>query len=709
VEALTLDRAGARSRSARHYGTLGLPGWLLVLLVAICGIAAFTNGGVGIPEESRLQVVIAGTLLLMGLGLSTGVMRLPQAPMAWAAIVLLLAFALWSALSVEWSSAPDQSWLAANRGAAYVTAIGVALVAAASFRSAPALTAIGFTAAITIVALYALGGKLAPGVDLPGLNLNHTSEYTRLREPIGYWNGLGLLCVMGMPACIWLAADREYQRRARIAAALIFTVLIVTATLTYSRGALVAAMVVVAVLVAAGPDRLRRLGVAILGTIAATPALTLAFSRPDLTGDRVPLDQRTDDGALLAVVLVLSLLALAAFAWLVIRAEGRVRWRRRHSRRIVRILVGLVVIWLGLGFAASTSERGLTETLSDEWREFKSVKQAQDTSPGRLFSSNGSNRWPWWSEAVGSFWDRPLQGWGAGSFPTVHYLYRENTPPVQSAHSVPLQTLSETGLVGGALAISGMALLLGAAVAGVRRSSGPDRSARIALTAMAIAWTVHSLYDWDWEIPAVTLPALIAAAVAAAPLTRPKPASFIRVGQVPSARPLRVAIATAVGVAFAASAAMPAVAENRRLASLLVAGGDAGSLNRAALEASTAHRLNPLSIEPILAAASIAINRGQTEKATELLLEAARIEPDNFRAWERLAELALGLGDDALVGAASVEWRRTDPLVFREEPPVEASGFFLVEVPPSTSPTAYGTPVLARRRSPPAAPPQTGE
>jgi hypothetical protein len=610
---------------------------------------------------------------------------------------------------VEWSSAPDQSWLAANRGAAYVTAIGVALVAAASFRSAPALTAIAFTVAITIVALYALGGKLAPGVDLPGLNLNHTSEYTRLREPIGYWNGLGLLCVMGMPACIWLAADRGYQRRARIVAALTFTVLVVTATLTYSRGALVAAMVVVAVLVAAGPDRLRRLGVAIVGTIAAFPALTLAFSRPDLTGNRVPLDQRTDDGALLGVVLVLSLLALAAFAWLVIRAEGRVRWRHRHSRRIARILVGLVVIWLGAGIAtAATSERGLTGTLSDEWREFKSVKQAQDTSPGRLFSSNGSNRWPWWSEAVGSFWDRPLQGWGAGSFATVHYLYRENTPPVQSAHSVPLQTLSETGLVGGALAIGGMALLLGAAVAGVRRSTGADRSARLALTAIAIAWTVHSVYDWDWEVPAVTLPAMIAAAVAAAPLTPLRPASFIRVGQVPSARPLRVAVATAVAVAIAASAAMPAVAENRRLASLLVA-GDAGSLNRAALEASTAHRLNPLSIEPILAAASIATNRGQTEKATELLLEAARVQPDNFRVWERLAELALGLGDDALVGEASVEWRRTDPLVFREEPPVEASGFFLVEVPPSTSPTAYGTPALAAPRRPPPGSPETGE
>src|SRR5206468_5368088 len=97
----------------------GLGAWLLGLLVLAGIYAAFNNGATSIPQESRLQVGIAATGLLCGVGLAAGALRGGRAPLAWLGVALLGGFALWSALSTIWSAAPDQSWIAANRAVAY--------------------------------------------------------------------------------------------------------------------------------------------------------------------------------------------------------------------------------------------------------------------------------------------------------------------------------------------------------------------------------------------------------------------------------------------------------------------------------------------------------------------------------------------------------------------------------------------------------------
>ena len=48
------------------------------------------------------------------------------------------------------------------------------------------------------------------------------------------------------------------------------------------------------------------------------------------------------------------------------------------------------------------------------------------------------------------------------------------------------------------------------------RIRGPDRALAAAGVTMLAAWAVHAGIDWDWEMPAVTLPALAMAACAAA-------------------------------------------------------------------------------------------------------------------------------------------------------------------------------------------------
>ena len=48
----------------------------------------------------------------------------------------------------------------------------------------------------------------------------------------------------------------------------------------------------------------------------------------------------------------------------------------------------------------------------------------------------------------------------------------------------------------------------------------PERGAAAALLAVAAAWVVQALFEWTWDIPAVTLPVLLALGVLAA---RPLP------------------------------------------------------------------------------------------------------------------------------------------------------------------------------------------
>jgi hypothetical protein len=685
MEAVTL---AGRSRPARTRAVIaawGLGAWLLALLVIAGLYAAFNNGATSIPQESRLQVGVAATGLVCGLGIAAGGLRAGRATLVWSGVALLSGFALWSALSVLWSAAPDESWIAANRAITYSIVVAVAIVAASNTRAAPRGVAVGIAAAALVVALYALGGKIVPGLHFAFFDLNPGDEFARVREPIGYWNAVGILCVMAAPVCIWLAAFPDAAARLRIGALLALTVFVLTTATTYSRGALLAYLAVLAVMVGAGPERLRRLAVGVGAIVGALPSTAVAFGLHDLSAGGLSLHDRAGAGAILGVVLLLSLAALAVAGRELLRLEERVRWTPRQSRLVWRTLAAAVagVLLIGVG-ALTVSSRGLTGEISHQVNQFKEPKAGPGNDPSRLISSNGSNRWIWWQEALGAFSDKPLGGWGAGSFPVVRYLYRRYDAPVRSTHSVPLQFLSDTGLVGGVLGLGGLGLLGAAAVRRVRMSDGIERSARLALLAAATAWAVHSLVDWDWEIPAVTIPALVSVGVAAAPLPSGNPE--------PARRPApgMLAAAAALGaVLLAASAVLPSLSQTKRLESLRDAA--AGSLREAAADADFARKLDPLSVEPLFTEAGVAHRRGQNRKAVSLLVQATELQPDNFETWQRLAQLEVTLGD--YTGAARAIRRQAEdnPLVFQAHPNA-GDMVYPLRVPPQRSPTAFGTP-----------------
>jgi len=117
----------------------------------------------------------------------------------------------------------------------------------------------------------------------------------------------------------------------------------------------------------------------------------------------------------------------------------------------------------------------------------------------RLVTLSGHGRTRLWRIAWREGRDHPLLGGGAGTWP--RYAVRaEGLGAPANAHSLYLETFAELGAVG-------LALLVAFLAAALRR----DRLFLVAALAIAAA------ADWDWQLPAATLPALIAAGAAHEP------------------------------------------------------------------------------------------------------------------------------------------------------------------------------------------------
>ena len=144
-------------------------------------------------------------------GAATGRVAAQAAPGGRVGVALLAGFACGAASrSCGASIRPGRGWNSIGP-CCTPPSLGVALVAASLAggrgieRAALGLLAIG-----VLTALYAIGGKLIPGVSFFGLlDLDHTRDLARLRSPLGYWNALALVCVTAMPVALRLTTDFE--------------------------------------------------------------------------------------------------------------------------------------------------------------------------------------------------------------------------------------------------------------------------------------------------------------------------------------------------------------------------------------------------------------------------------------------------------------------------------------------------------------------
>ena len=83
------------------------------------------------------------------------------------------------------------------------------------------------------------------------------AEFARLRPPFEYWNSVGLAAALGLPPLLWLAARRSGHRAVNAVAWPALGLSVVCLLFSYSRGALLAAAIGVALWLAVVPLRLR--------------------------------------------------------------------------------------------------------------------------------------------------------------------------------------------------------------------------------------------------------------------------------------------------------------------------------------------------------------------------------------------------------------------------------------------------------------------
>jgi O-Antigen ligase len=591
-------------------GVVALPG---ALALAAVGLTAAANGGYfptawGWPTLGFLLVVLLAVLVSERI-----VLGRPEV----VALVLLAAFAGWSLLSVAWSASADEPVLSAERTLVYVALLPAVFLTTP--RRATALLPAGVLAAAAAVAVYALATRLAPG----HLEAFPPPDGYQLAEPIGYWNGLGIIAAVGAVAALGFAAE-PLPRWARALAAACVPLLATTIYFTFSRGSWIALGIGLCLLPAIGPRRLRLLAVTGALAVPAAAAVWAASRSPALTHAGATRAAASSAGAKLAGVLLGCLVVAAAAGWAFEPVERCVRPGERARRRIGAALVAGVLLVLVAGVAAVGGPGAVVHRATRSFRA--SLPQTGGDLNRRLVSLSSDGRSEYWRVAWREVVAHPLIGGGAGSFERYWYRDRRVGYAARNAHNLYLETLAELGPPGLALLLAALAVPF-TALGAARRRPGA------ALGAAAYgAFLVHAAIDWDWQLPAVSLAGLILGAAVLVSAREDRP------GRVPSAR-LRVALAALV-LPFVALSVVEQVGNSALAGSRSAA--DRNDPAQAVRLARRAHTWMPWSFEPWQRLGEARLVAGDDAGARAAFRRALSLADQNWNLWYELAEASSG-------------------------------------------------------------------
>ena len=567
----------------------------------------------------RLTWIGLAAICLAAAAGAAALFGLPRPALSREALVALgslLALVAWSGISVVWSIEPDRSWAYLNRGLVYFALLAFGLWLGPWLREWAFLLA----GVLALPLGWALLGKAIPALGASG-------RIGRLSSPIGYWNALGLLFAMALPLALWLAARREHPHWLRSAGVVYLYALIVGLLMTYSRGGVLAAGVSAALWIALGSPRIESAAALLLGGGAGLGVAVWAFTRPGLSSDNQSDSVRVHDGAWFAVVFVLGAIAVAALAYLGSLSEERRPLTDARRRAVERLALGVLVAVVAVGVVAL-----VVEAKPEGWfRDFTAqpTNAALQGGPEHLVNASSSSRWLWWKEAWRAWEKQPWRGTGAGTFELTHRLLRTNTIVVTEPHNVPLQFLTETGLVGFVLVLLGV----GAAAVGVVKRLRPARDpAVVALAVLCVAYVLHTLVDFDWDFVAVSAPFLLTlGALLGGPAVRDEPRVVWS--------PLPVAVAAALALSLLTpwfaqrdtDSAQAAIFDGRPLVALR--------------DARNARSLNPLALDPMLAEAAALEQLGDVQGARSVYIDAVELQPLNWRGWFELGRFEEGQQD----------------------------------------------------------------
>jgi O-antigen ligase len=206
--------------------------------------------------------------------------------------------------------------------------------------------------------------------------------------------------------------------------------------------------------------------------------------------DRPAREQMAIGGALaiMWIALVLSLSRSSMAGLLVALAlVAAVRWRL--SRTLV--IAGFVIVIAAAAVAISPTTFGFNQSFNG-------------VSAGRGSVLSGGAR---------LFGDRPLQGYGSGSFEIEYHKHNPASGPLTASHTTPVTIAAEQGIIGELPYIALVVVALVVLVRGTRRDP-----ARAAIAAAFVALLVHTMLYADFlEDPATWALLAVGVALARAP------------------------------------------------------------------------------------------------------------------------------------------------------------------------------------------------
>ena len=482
-----------------------LPGALIVFM-------GFNAGGY-FPAAPAIAALVLAQVLLVRVVRS----RHPFEGLAPATLVAIAALGLYAAVTLAsalWSHATSRALIEFDRAWLYLLVLvlfGTVRASASNMRWLIRGLALG----ASIVCLAGLISRVAPDVWHTAPDVSNQ----RLSYPVTYWNALGLLAALGIVFTFHLTCTLAERRFVRVLAAAVLPLLAATLFFTFSRGAIAAGAIGLAVYVlVARPSGLLS---GVLATVPGAAALIVVAYHANL------LD--TVDPTTLAAVAQGHRVALAAGVCAVVCAglrlllvvgldprlcpagKGRVSRTARRSALGGAVAAALVAV-LALG---------VPQALAHDWNRFLSGATPHGNHGDlrqRLTDPSNNGRSDLWRVALHGFAASPVAGHGAGMYQTLwdrrrpHFVYTVN------AHSLYLQAMAELGIPGLLLLV----VLVGAVLAGLAsRARGPRRSLYGALLAAGVVWALHAGVDWDWEMPVITLGFFAAAGLALSPRGRP--------------------------------------------------------------------------------------------------------------------------------------------------------------------------------------------
>lgn len=560
-------------------------------------------------------------------------------------VALFAVFTAFAALSILWSVQPDWSWYGANQLLAYLAVFAGAAALARVFPERWPAVVGGIAGGMAALSAYSLLAKMFPDT------LAAANTYGRLTAPFGYWNAIGVSAALGLPACLWASARRNRGVVVRALTVPAMTLLISVVVLSYSRSAVLVAVIGTGFWIAFAPVRLRAALMLAVAGVGAVPIVVWALGNHALTSDAIALSAQDAAGHSFAVVVLVVLVVVTAAGFVAALAMDRVSVPARLRRRVGTLLVGLLAMVPVAGvIGLAASSRGLTGEISHAWTTLTSSKSVVFDNSSRL-TQLGSSRPIYWHQGLEVGGHALLKGAGELGYGIARLRYTTQPFKTDQAHSYLIQTFADLGLIG--LAIT-LALLIAWGRSAVRplaprvpwralsSEQASERQGLLVLACITIAFGIQSALDWTWYFPGVTVPVLIGAGWLAGRGPLLAPIGRLRQRPSLSRRPGAGALITAL--AAVALLGAWAMWQPLRSADQYQASTNAGTNAVAFADARAAASSDPLADQPLNLLATLYEGVKDYPAARAELVKATQLLPDDPEPWVWLGNFELAHG-----------------------------------------------------------------